>query len=191
MSARTLFVTGTDTGAGKTVVASTVLRQLAADGRRAVGFKPVASGCEMTPDGLRNDDAQAFTGGRFGVLRLRTTQSLRLRTGHRAASGGRGGRYARRHRYARPRPCVAGATGRLGDCRGRWRLGGAAERRHQFWRLGGAAQLAGVAGGGHATGLHQPRDAQRRGDQPSRRLVGWVASGLASAWTRTTPIWRA
>lgn len=60
MSARTLFVTGTDTGAGKTVVASTVLRQLAADGRRAVGFKPVASGCEMTPDGLRNDDAQAL-----------------------------------------------------------------------------------------------------------------------------------
>lgn len=60
MSARTLFVTGTDTGAGKTVVASTVLRQLAADGRRALGFKPVASGCEMTPDGLRNDDAQAL-----------------------------------------------------------------------------------------------------------------------------------
>ena len=60
MSARSLFVTGTDTGVGKTVVACTVLRQLAADGQRAVGFKPVASGCETTPHGLRNDDALAL-----------------------------------------------------------------------------------------------------------------------------------
>ena len=60
MSARSLFVTGTDTGVGKTVVACTVLRQLVADGQRAVGFKPVASGCETTPHGLRNDDALAL-----------------------------------------------------------------------------------------------------------------------------------
>ncbi len=60
MSARSLFVTGTDTGVGKTVVACTVLRQLAADGQRAMGFKPVASGCETTPHGLRNDDALAL-----------------------------------------------------------------------------------------------------------------------------------
>jgi len=60
MSARTLFVTGTDTGVGKTVVASALLRQLAAAGERAVGYKPVASGCEATADGQRNEDALAL-----------------------------------------------------------------------------------------------------------------------------------
>ena len=59
MSARSLFVTGTDTGVGKTVVACTVLRQLVADGQRAVGFKPVASGCIETGDGWRSEDALA------------------------------------------------------------------------------------------------------------------------------------
>lgn len=60
MSGRSLFVTGTDTGVGKTVVASLLLRQLAAEGQRALGFKPVASGCETTPEGLRNDDTLAL-----------------------------------------------------------------------------------------------------------------------------------
>lgn len=60
MTARSLFVTGTDTGVGKTVVASALLRQLAATGLRAVGYKPVASGCDSTPEGLRNDDALAL-----------------------------------------------------------------------------------------------------------------------------------
>jgi dethiobiotin synthetase len=41
---RGIFVTGTDTGVGKTVVACAILRALAASGLRAVGMKPVASG---------------------------------------------------------------------------------------------------------------------------------------------------
>jgi len=41
---RGLFVTGTDTGVGKTVVATALLRALAAAGYRAVGMKPVAAG---------------------------------------------------------------------------------------------------------------------------------------------------
>jgi dethiobiotin synthetase len=41
---RGLFITGTDTGVGKTIVAATLLRALAAAGHRAVGMKPVASG---------------------------------------------------------------------------------------------------------------------------------------------------
>jgi dethiobiotin synthetase len=60
MSASTLFVTGTDTGVGKTLVACALLRGLRASGARAVGYKPVASGCESTPNGLRNDDALAL-----------------------------------------------------------------------------------------------------------------------------------
>lgn len=57
---RTVFVTGTDTGVGKTRVAAALLQQLRAQGVRACGFKPVASGCELTPQGLRNDDALAL-----------------------------------------------------------------------------------------------------------------------------------
>ena len=41
---RGLFVTGTDTGVGKTVVAVTLLQSLVAAGIRCVGLKPVAAG---------------------------------------------------------------------------------------------------------------------------------------------------
>ena len=41
---RGIFVTGTDTGVGKTRVAVALLRGLAADGVRAIGMKPVAAG---------------------------------------------------------------------------------------------------------------------------------------------------
>ncbi len=52
-----LYVTGTDTGIGKTVVSAALLRALARRGLRAVGMKPVASGCEDGGEGWRNDDA--------------------------------------------------------------------------------------------------------------------------------------
>ncbi|WP_329741684.1 dethiobiotin synthase [Dyella sp. A6] len=55
-----LFVAGTDTGIGKTHASCTLLHALRADGRRACGMKPVASGCEETPEGLRNEDALAL-----------------------------------------------------------------------------------------------------------------------------------
>ncbi len=51
------FVTGTDTGTGKTLVSSALLHAFAAQGRRVAGFKPVAAGCDA--DG-RNDDAKAL-----------------------------------------------------------------------------------------------------------------------------------
>ena len=41
---RGLFVTGTDTGIGKTVVATVLLRSLGNAGVRCVGMKPVAAG---------------------------------------------------------------------------------------------------------------------------------------------------
>ena len=51
------FVTGTDTEIGKTYVASALISLLVAEGYRVAGMKPVASGCEKTESGLRNDDA--------------------------------------------------------------------------------------------------------------------------------------
>ena len=46
-AARGIFVTGTDTGVGKTVVAVALLRALVASGRRAVGMKPISAGTEQ------------------------------------------------------------------------------------------------------------------------------------------------
>lgn len=55
-----IFVTGTDTEIGKTHVAGGLLRAAAASGMNAAGFKPIAAGCEATPDGPRNEDALAL-----------------------------------------------------------------------------------------------------------------------------------
>lgn len=60
MTARGVFIAGTDTGIGKTYVSCALLQALRAAGFRACGMKPVASGCEPTPDGLRSDDALAL-----------------------------------------------------------------------------------------------------------------------------------
>lgn len=54
------FVTGTDTGVGKTVVACALARAFAAAGERVAVMKPIASGAERTAEGLRNADALAL-----------------------------------------------------------------------------------------------------------------------------------
>lgn len=54
------FVTGTDTEVGKTVASCALLQAANACGYRTAGYKPVASGSEMTADGLRNSDALAL-----------------------------------------------------------------------------------------------------------------------------------
>lgn len=58
--AKTFFVTGTDTEVGKTIASCALLQAAGQLGLRTVGYKPVASGSEMTPDGLRNSDALAL-----------------------------------------------------------------------------------------------------------------------------------
>ena len=50
------FVAGTDTGVGKTLVATTLLRRFGALGLRVAGMKPIAAGCEQG----RNDDVEAL-----------------------------------------------------------------------------------------------------------------------------------
>jgi len=52
-----LFITGTDTGVGKTYVAALVARELAASGRRVGVYKPAASGCSVEPQADGDDDA--------------------------------------------------------------------------------------------------------------------------------------
>lgn len=53
-----LFVTGTDTGVGKTLVACALLRGYAGKGLRAVGMKPVAAGATRTASGWDNEDVR-------------------------------------------------------------------------------------------------------------------------------------
>ncbi len=56
----TLFVTGTDTGVGKTRAACAMIRRARKSGLRVAGFKPVASGADITEKGVRNSDAVAL-----------------------------------------------------------------------------------------------------------------------------------
>jgi dethiobiotin synthetase len=51
------FISGTDTGIGKTVVTLGLMAALQGRPGKVTGMKPVASGCTRTIDGLRNEDA--------------------------------------------------------------------------------------------------------------------------------------
>ena len=55
-----LFVTGTDTGVGKTTVSCALLRAAVASGLRAVGLKPAETGCALAQGELWPADARAL-----------------------------------------------------------------------------------------------------------------------------------
>ena len=54
------FITGTDTGVGKTLIACALLRALAARGLRVIGMKPVAAGAMEENRALVNEDVIAL-----------------------------------------------------------------------------------------------------------------------------------
>ena len=59
------FVTGTDTGVGKTLISCALLHGFAAQGKRVTGMKPVAAGCNA--DGLNEDALQLLAAGNVAV----------------------------------------------------------------------------------------------------------------------------
>jgi len=62
------YVTGTDTGIGKTLASCALLHALRGHGLRAAGMKPVASGCERIDGEWRNADALALlAAGEAGI----------------------------------------------------------------------------------------------------------------------------
>jgi dethiobiotin synthetase len=73
------FVTGTDTGVGKTLVSSAMLSSLTATGLRAVGMKPVAAGLELIDGTWRNEDVEQLhaAGNVDAPLALRCPYVLR------------------------------------------------------------------------------------------------------------------
>jgi dethiobiotin synthetase len=73
------FVTGTDTGVGKTLVSCAMLSSFAASGLRAVGMKPVAAGLERVDGRWRNEDVEQLqeAGNVDAPLSLRCPYLLR------------------------------------------------------------------------------------------------------------------
>lgn len=57
MASKRFFVAGTDTDAGKTLVACGLLEVARTQGLKTLAIKPVAAGAEDSGEGLRNDDA--------------------------------------------------------------------------------------------------------------------------------------
>ncbi len=54
------FITGTDTGVGKTLISCALLQAFALAGKSVVGMKPVAAGCAASAQGLQCDDVTAL-----------------------------------------------------------------------------------------------------------------------------------
>ncbi|EIS46513.1 dethiobiotin synthase, partial [Yersinia pestis PY-60] len=79
------FITGTDTDVGKTVASCALLQAATAQGYRTAGYKPVASGSQMTADGLRNSDAlalQANSSQRLGYSQVNPFTFLEATSPH-------------------------------------------------------------------------------------------------------------
>ncbi len=103
---RGLFVTGTDTEVGKTIVAAAIVAALVADGLRVAAFKPAVTGLDdPAPDPWPRDHEllAALTGAEPGDrhathLRPRGLAAPRRRAGRNAA----GSRGARRRGARRP-----------------------------------------------------------------------------------------
>src|SRR6516162_3253545 len=73
-----LFVTGTDTGVGKTFVAAAIARSLIAAGREVGVLKPVATGAERVGEGWRCADAEALIEAIGGGVPLDRVAPLRF-----------------------------------------------------------------------------------------------------------------
>ncbi len=124
---RGLFVTGTDTGVGKSVVSAAVCAALTEGGERVAAFKPVVTGLDEPP-GDWPPDHELLAAAAGGVRSARGGGPLPVRAGRVPALRGRDGR--RDHRAGRARGGRAG-RGRGGSAggRGRGRAAGAAHHR--------------------------------------------------------------
>ncbi|MHB8353207.1 MAG: ATP-dependent dethiobiotin synthetase BioD [Burkholderiales bacterium] len=54
------FITGTDTGVGKTLISCALLHTFAKSGKSVAGMKPVVAGCEQSQQGLIYGDVEAL-----------------------------------------------------------------------------------------------------------------------------------
>lgn len=75
---RTFFVTGTNTEVGKTYITAALLHKAREQGLQTAAVKPVASGCEQTPEGLRNSDALTLIGAMTQELEYQQVNPVAL-----------------------------------------------------------------------------------------------------------------
>ncbi len=73
-----LFVAGTDTGVGKTLVAAGVIRLALDQGLRVHGLKPVETGCKASTDGLFPEDGAFLVGASDGSISLEDCTPFRF-----------------------------------------------------------------------------------------------------------------
>lgn len=66
------FIAGTDTGVGKTLIATALITRCVAAGQRVAAMKPVSAGCRWTREGWLNDD----------VAQLRQAANVKLPLAH-------------------------------------------------------------------------------------------------------------
>jgi len=62
------FITGTDTGVGKTLISCAIIHELIQQGHQVIGMKPVAAGAEQSLNGLRNEDALELMNASYSTL---------------------------------------------------------------------------------------------------------------------------
>lgn len=60
MSTHGYWITGTDTGVGKTMLSAALIEVYRMHGKRVVGMKPIAAGCEVRDGELRCDDSESL-----------------------------------------------------------------------------------------------------------------------------------
>jgi len=75
-----LFVTGTDTDVGKTLIAGAIAKILTDKGRKVGVFKPIATGCKYKWDGLISNDTEFLAYCANSNLSLSTITPLGYRT---------------------------------------------------------------------------------------------------------------
>lgn len=73
-----IFVTGTDTEVGKTVVTRALLQKLAEGDKRVAGYKPIAKGSQQTEQGPRNKDALILQASSSVILPYESVNPLTL-----------------------------------------------------------------------------------------------------------------
>jgi dethiobiotin synthetase len=75
-----LFVTGTDTGVGKTLIAGAIAKILTRKGLKVGVFKPIATGCKRMWDGLVSSDTEFLAWCANSNLSLSTITPVAYRT---------------------------------------------------------------------------------------------------------------
>ena len=162
------FVTGTDTEVGKTVASSALLQAANQLGFNTAGYKPVASGSDLTAQGLRNEDALALQRNSLVALRYEQVNPYTFAepTSPHIISADEGRPIAATTLSSGLRELEA--PGRLGAGGRGGRLVYAALGNPDLRRLGAAGAVAGDFSGRRQTWLYQSRDAHCPGGTRSR-----------------------